>query len=212
VPCHPNLDEPRGEEVAGGEKEDRGRDHHAPGRAPESGALPRAGTDRSRAVLDRVDDDVGLGEGGEVGGGPREGPDLRLLHRQVPHLQAPAVPAPDDADARAAQAQLVAVAQPLRGRDGPPAQRDALAASRLRIQLAVVEGEEDGGIVAGQPGDLDVGPGASQREREIGFVDAAGPPLLLDDAGERHRASSQRTSSGAGRPPGETTSVFRVSR
>jgi len=76
----------------------------------------------------------------------------------------------------------------------------------------VVEGEEDGGLVAGQPRDLDVGPGASQRERKIGFVDAAGPPLLLDDTGERHRASSQRTSSGAGRPPGETTSVFRVSR
>ena len=159
-----------------------------------------------------TDEHVGLGRGLKLRRGPRERARLRRLDRDVPHLQPPLIAAPDDADARAPQAQLVAVPEPLRRRDGPPAERDALAAPRLRIQLALVEGQERCGVLAGHAGDHDVGPRSSEREREVGLVEAPGPPVLLDDAGERHRVSTQRTSSGAGLAPGETTRVLRVSR
>ena len=110
------------------------------------------------------------------------------------------------------EAHLVAVAKPLRGGDGPPSDRHRHAATRLRKELTVVEGEEGGGLLPGQTGNLDVGFRSSEREREVGLLEAARAALLLHQARERHSASRQRTSSGGGIRLGETTRVWRESR
>ena len=75
-----------------------------------------------------------------------------------------------------------------------------------------MEGEEGGGLLPGQTGNLDVGFRSSEREREVGLLEAARAAVLLDQARERHSASRQRTSSGGGICAGETTSVWRESR
>ena len=52
-------------------------------------------------------------------------------------------------------------------------------ATRLREDRTVVEGEEGGGLLPGQAGNLDVGFRSSEGEWEVGLLEAARAALLL---------------------------------